>query len=259
MTEEKQTQKAESLGEYLRRLRLEKKADFEDVQQETRIPPKTLRAIEADDYATLPADAFARGFYSLYAKFLDIDQKEVLDRYDTESTAHRTGRGYSSPLREGRKVNTMAARPSMATGSFFGFSLVIIVAVVALVCWYFSWNPATFLSEKLRSFQQPVTIEGQTPDAASETSTQSSESQKAIEESKYFLTVDFLEDTTITISTDNSVPEEGIYTKGSTRSWYANETLSLILPESAKVELYFNGFQIGTPEPQNGLISITLP
>ena len=23
------------------------------------------------------------------------------------------------------------------------------------MCWYFSWNPATLLSEKLRSFQKP--------------------------------------------------------------------------------------------------------
>jgi len=52
---------------------------------------------------------------------------------------------------------------------------------------------------------------------------------------------------------------EEIFTKGSTRSWSANESFSLIFPESAKVSIYLNGNPVELPPPQNGLISINLP
>ena len=55
----------ETLGALFRRLRLERSLEIKDVAEETRIPPKTVRAMEMDEYDRLPAPAFARGFYTL--------------------------------------------------------------------------------------------------------------------------------------------------------------------------------------------------
>ena len=260
MTEKNQSAKAESLGGYLRRLRIEKNFEIEDVLQETKIPQKTIRAMEADDYDILPADVFARGFYTLYAKFLGIDHNEVISRYEKERKTPTAMGSYSLPSHQGKQVNTLAARPSMATGSFFGFGLVVLIAFIALVCWYYSWNPATFLSEKLRSFQG-VNVEAPGQNGSNSSGIDSAADVKdgSAVESKHFLTIDFLEDTTITISIDNSTPDKSIFTKGSTRSWYANDSLAVILPESAKVKLFFNGYQIDLPAPRNGSIAVNLP
>ena len=84
MTEEQEKEAVESLGEYLQRLRKEKNLSFEEVLRETRIPPKSLQAMEENDYESLPADAFARGFYMLLARCLDLDSAAVLERYDSE-------------------------------------------------------------------------------------------------------------------------------------------------------------------------------
>ncbi len=254
MTEENNTEKQETLGEYLVQQRKKKNLGFEDILGETKIPPKTLKAMEVDDYAQLPADAFARGFYMLYAKSLSLDPVDILDRFDRERTEKPGGGKFASPTKQVKQVNTMAARPSMLSGSIFGLNLVIIIAVIALVSWYFSWNPATYLSEKLRSFQEPATTELQVKG-----NSQTINSNESVKDSNHFLTLDFLEDTTITLSIDNGLPEKEVYSKGSTRSWYATSSISLILPEAASVEIFFNGSKLELPQAQDGFISVVLP
>lgn len=256
MTEEIQADRVESLGEYLHNLRKQKGIEEEEILQETRIPQKSFRAIEADDFSQLPADAFARGFYRLYANYLGIDPAEVIDRFDRERTGAQQKGVFKSPLKHEKKVNTMAARPSMTLGATIGFTLVILIAFVAFLSWYFSWNPATFLSDKLRSLQKNEASQAQNSSAQPDRSSTNSSLEN---QSPYFLTIDFLDDTTLTLSVDGSVPEEEIFLKGVTRSWSANGSISLILPESARVNIYFNGSQVNLPPPENGLISINFP
>lgn len=254
MTEENNTEQQETLGEYLVQQRKENNLNFEDILEETKIPPKTLKAMEADDYGQLPADAFARGFYMLYAKCLGLDQTEILERYDRQRT-ERPGKGrFASPTKQVKQVNTMAARPSMVTGSILGLNLIVIIAAIALISWYFSWNPATYISEKLRGFQEPNTTALQV-----EGNTTIVNTAENVSNSNHFLTLDFLEDTTITISIDEGLPQEEAYSKGSTRSWYATSSISLIIPENTSIELFFNGSKLDLPQPQGGFITIELP
>jgi hypothetical protein len=130
--------------------------------------------------------------------------------------------------------------------------LALLVLTVAGLCWHFSWNPATFLSEKLRNLQKPAVTETQLENGG-ENDTESSS------KAKYLLLVDFLDDTTAIVSIDNNVPENEIFTKGSSRSWHGQEALTLILPESAKVTLLLNGSQIDIPAPEGGFITLNLP
>jgi len=73
-----------SLGSYLQRERLKKQFSLEEVAEQTCINIGTLRAIESNDRSKMPAEVFSRGFIKLYAKFLGIDQQDVLERYDRE-------------------------------------------------------------------------------------------------------------------------------------------------------------------------------
>ncbi len=62
-----------SLGEYIRETRIRLGFDLLTVAEETRISSKSIQAIEENDFAALPAEAFTRGFYVLYAKMLSLD------------------------------------------------------------------------------------------------------------------------------------------------------------------------------------------
>ncbi len=255
MAEDPQTEKTESLGEYLRRCRSEKNLSFEDVQQQTRIPAKTLLAMEEDNYSALPADAFARGFYILYAKCLTLDQQEILKKYARMRGSIPAASKSPVSAKHEKQVDTMAARPSMATGSALGFSLVVIIAAATFFSWYFSWNPATYVSEILQSYQDSASVEDHAADITPAQEAVSNDPAKT----NYFLTIDFLEDTAITIAIDNGLPAKEVYSGGSTRSWYADQQISLILPESARAKIFFNGSEIPLPEAQNGIISLNLP
>ncbi len=259
MVEDNNTEKIESLGEFLLRQRKKKKLDLEDILVETRIPPKTLLAMEADDYEKLPADAFARGFYILYSNFLGLDTKDILERYTLERGNMPRFNNSPPPLKQDKRVNTMAARPPMAAGFVLGSSMVLLIIVFAALCWHFSWNPATFLSEKLRDLQPPVITETQQGSETVDSSINIQKTTKLPADVKYLLRVDFLTDTTVTISVDDSFPENEIYTKDSSQSWQAKEAITLIFPESARVILFLNGSQISLPKPEGGFISLSLP
>lgn len=77
-------------GEYLRQVRMNQKRDLADVAKALNIPEKTLTALEQDDYKVLPEATFIKGYYRSYAKFLQVDASNIIQRFD-EIYANDTG------------------------------------------------------------------------------------------------------------------------------------------------------------------------
>ncbi len=147
----------ESLGMLLRKLRLERSLDINAVAEETKIPPATIRAMEADDYSALPALAFARGFYSIYSKLLSLDQEETVERFLADyhnADATKTTEG-TSPSLKGKQIGSMAERPSHFLRTAIGITILAVILIGASICWYAGYNPANHVSQWLRSFQDP--------------------------------------------------------------------------------------------------------
>ena len=152
----------ESLGTLFRKTRMERSLDISEVAQETRIPPETIRAIEADDYGALPALAFARGFYSLYAQALGLNPDEVLQRFAEEYQVDDYGVRKREPYTtqwQGKDIGSIAERPTNSAGPIIGISLLVIILAAALISWYAGYNPAKQISNWLRSFQQQPEVE----------------------------------------------------------------------------------------------------
>ena len=70
---ERLTKPMTSVGEMLRRERLQRKLDLDQVTHELKIPRRMLDAIEADHYDQLPGAMFARAFVRQYAGLLGLD------------------------------------------------------------------------------------------------------------------------------------------------------------------------------------------
>ncbi|NTV14453.1 MAG: helix-turn-helix domain-containing protein [Desulfobulbaceae bacterium] len=68
----------ESLGNRLRTTRLSRNTSLAEAATATRISQRILTALEADDFAALPAEVFTRGFIKLYAEHLGLNPNEVL-------------------------------------------------------------------------------------------------------------------------------------------------------------------------------------
>lgn len=145
-----------SLGELLQKRRNEKGMDLEDIAAETRISIKILRAMENGDYSALPANAFTRGFFCLYAQTLHIDTEEIMQMYKAESSGHPNlnTNTRNLPGSGGGEVLEFAERPRSLHFSSIFFILILLLLFGAFLAWYFSWNPATFLSQKLRGYEE---------------------------------------------------------------------------------------------------------
>ncbi len=147
-----------SLGDLLSQTRVKQGLDLEQISTETKITIANLKAMEENDFSSLPAEAYARGFYTLYAKALALDPAEVLRIYSEEKVHHSSPENQSipPPYIRAKQVRSMTTRPTIIPTSCTGLIIFAILLVGALLCWYYSWNPATFLSDKLRSFQKPA-------------------------------------------------------------------------------------------------------
>ena len=67
----------EMSGALLKTLRETAGLTLDDMVAKTKISKRYLRAIEADDYATLPAKVYTRGFVTLYARALGLDAERA--------------------------------------------------------------------------------------------------------------------------------------------------------------------------------------
>ncbi len=149
------------LGEYLQATRINLGLDLATIAGETKISARSLQAMEENNFAALPAEAFARGLYTLYAQTLSLDCREILQMYmQQKPQLGKTGNLPTIPATKlAQEVGNMAERPTFLPFSFFGLILLVLLLFGCFLCWYFSWNPASYLSQKLRSLEEPQRIE----------------------------------------------------------------------------------------------------
>ena len=74
----------DGLGEWLRTSREERGYDFDRVERDTRISRGYIEAMEHEQFDTLPAPVYARGFVRSYARYLGLDEEEALARMPRE-------------------------------------------------------------------------------------------------------------------------------------------------------------------------------
>ncbi len=72
----------ETLGSYLKHQRESRKISLRELAKNTRVREHILRAIEEDRYELLPPSTYVKGFLSAYARYLRLDENDVLLRYE---------------------------------------------------------------------------------------------------------------------------------------------------------------------------------
>lgn len=71
------------IGEQLQEAREKRGLSPQDVAHETRIPLRTITALEANDYSTFSSPAYTKSFLQQYSDFLLIDADDMLENFDT--------------------------------------------------------------------------------------------------------------------------------------------------------------------------------
>jgi cytoskeleton protein RodZ len=70
-----------SIGETLREARMRQHLDISDVEEQTKIRAKYLRALEHEDFGLLPGPTFVKTFLRTYAEVLGLDPHLLVEEY----------------------------------------------------------------------------------------------------------------------------------------------------------------------------------
>ena len=125
------------IGEVLKRTRARLELDIDTVERETKVRAKYLRALEHEEWGTLPGPTYAKGYLRTYASYLGLDADALVDEYRRtieRSPAAEQPYLFSEPLLERRRRPAPAQRRSWTQAlAVIGILALAVVAVVALV------------------------------------------------------------------------------------------------------------------------------
>jgi len=130
-----ETKPQSSLGEFLRSEREKRHITIEQVASATKINIKLLHALESDNYDSLPAKPFVRGFVTSYTRYVGLDSRDVLTRFDgflDEKSGKKFQRPENSPHIFVEKESQVDNSKTHLTIFMVGFLVVCIVAGVIL-------------------------------------------------------------------------------------------------------------------------------
>jgi cytoskeleton protein RodZ len=124
------TEQGSSVGQTLKRKRMERGFDLADVARETRIPLRHIDAIETDNYDKQPLYPYAVGFVRNYAKFLGLDADPIVRQFKSETTLMDPSLTVTTP--EPLDENRLPNRTMVIGGILAGLLLLAVGAYFAL-------------------------------------------------------------------------------------------------------------------------------
>src|ERR1700740_1525080 len=69
------------IGSTLREARMRERIDVSEIEAQTKIRAKYLRALENEEWGLLPGPTFVKSFLRTYAEALDLDGKALVEEY----------------------------------------------------------------------------------------------------------------------------------------------------------------------------------
>ena len=266
----------ESLGDYLRNTRTAKGIELAEISTETKVSVKNLKAMEENNYDVLPAEVFSRGFYTLYANVLSLDPSIILGKYDQEKSFSKKNEDSLRPsINYSRDYPKMAKRPYSLPFSYIGLIVLLLLIFGAFLCWYFSWNPATYLSHKIQTSQNTTQQETvlkspekeffvlqnmlSIPSLSNASEIQQQSTSPVVETDNYIINAHFKDTTKVTIAIDDTPVYDSVYKKGESAAWSAKDRINITLPGKTSTLLSLNKKPIHLPKTDNATLTISIP
>jgi Helix-turn-helix domain/RodZ C-terminal domain len=134
------------IGSSLREVRIRRGVELAQVEAETHIRTRYLKALEDERFDRLPGDAYVRGFLRTYADYLELDAELFVDEYKARFAPPEEPLPQLIPRRR-IDLHRLPARGTVGA--------VLVVALVATVAWRLdagteSTEPATTGERALR-------------------------------------------------------------------------------------------------------------
>ncbi len=284
-----------SVGSYLRELRERRGVSLEEITRSTRVLHRYLEALEADDFAALPALVFTKGFIRAYCQALGVAPDEALALYEERRAA--SGEGGRPDVAGARAAP--AAEPGLVTrkrregsgraenrgrGAVLASFVMLVVLGLALFAVTFWLQPprehrAAAPADEQKSIPGPA---AQVPKAGTAAAAPARDRQAPVAArpaavapasaapeapvtlagvtAPYRLVARTSELTWIRVRTEDGRTSEENIPPGETREWVSNRPFVLTIGNAGGVALELNGRRLAPLGPRGAVIErLVLP
>ncbi len=239
----------ETLGPYLRSAREAKGIDLRDAAQQTRISINFLKAIEKEDFSKLPGEVFVKGFLKSYARFLQLSEDDVMERYAeciraTASAATQKSERAKAPApapqaKQPASPPEQAKKRSWEPYLWGGIAVIALAALVLIVVpeRHAAKGPSRSPSSRPTSTALVAT--------APATTTMPE---------KLYLEIVALDDVWVLVRTDSSPQKKAVLNKGESITWSADARFLVSYGSIGAAKLILNGKELTVTGPKNAVV-----
>ena len=165
-----------TIGEVLRLARINQGLSLEELKEKTEIQLNFLEAMEADDFDQLPSTFYARSFLRKYAWAVELDERIVLDAYDSGSMITYEEVDIDEEDLSGRRRSNKKKTSYLPLFYFVLFALSILIFVT-----YYVWNYIQTQPSPSSANYSVVSSTSSTTSTSSSSSSQTSSSSSTTE------------------------------------------------------------------------------
>ena len=164
-----------TIGEVLRLARINQGLSLDELQKKTEIQLDMLEAMEADDFDQLPSPFYTRSFLRKYAWAVELDERIVLDAYDSGSMITYEEVDVDEEELTGRRRSSKKNKTSFLPLFYFIFFALSIVIFVTYYVWnYIQTQPERSSASSYSVVQATSSTSSATPSSTSSDSSSSS-------------------------------------------------------------------------------------
>ena len=168
-----------TIGEVLRLARINQGLSLEELQAKTDIQMNLLEAMEADDFDQLPSTFYARSFLRKYAWAVELDERIILDAYDSGSMITYEEVDVDEEDLSGRRRSNKKKTSYLPLFYFVLFALLILIFVTYYVWSYIQTQPSPS-SANYSVISSTGSITSPSSSSSSQTSSSSSTTESTI-------------------------------------------------------------------------------
>src|SRR4051794_18560459 len=121
-----------AIGATLREARMRARIDISEIESETKIRAKYLRALENEEWDLLPGPTYVRSFLRTYADALGLDSKLLVEEYKLRHDPLETGELHPirRPTQRERDRRRQQQPRGLPRSAVVGVALAVIVALL---------------------------------------------------------------------------------------------------------------------------------
>jgi cytoskeleton protein RodZ len=269
-----------TFGERLRREREMRGINLDEISTATKISTRNLRALEEEKFNQLPGGVFNRGFVRAYAKFLGIDEEQIIAEYDAAAQETETAREQKlvADLAKAEVKRPSDEEISLEPKSQWGsIAVIVLVAVIAYAAYNFyqrkkterehpsppapsAMTPSKTAPSRDNEATTPVAPESNVPadglpsaTSAGTPSPVTTASNKSVSEpskeqvsatatpAAINVKLTVLQESWISVRADGKLVVSGTLAAGMEKTYRGNEKIEVVLGKAGGVELSYNG------------------